>query len=53
MGRVSRPKNVVSKPGNASEIYAIMSNIAVIQTTFGFVGPMRIAGHHPDFHCAS
>jgi hypothetical protein len=24
-------KNVVSKPGNAAEVYAIMSNIAVIQ----------------------
>jgi hypothetical protein len=24
-------KNVVSKPGNASEVYAIMSNIAVIE----------------------
>jgi hypothetical protein len=24
--------NVVSKPGNAAEVYAIMSNIAVIQT---------------------
>jgi hypothetical protein len=26
-------KNVASKPGNASEVYAIMSNIAVIQAT--------------------
>jgi hypothetical protein len=26
-------KNVVSKPGNAAEVYAIMSNIAVIQAT--------------------
>ena len=25
-------KNVVSKPGNAAEVYAITSNIAVIQT---------------------
>jgi len=25
-------KNVVSKPGNAAEVYAIMSNIAVIQS---------------------
>jgi hypothetical protein len=24
-------KNVVSKPGNAADVYAIMSNIAVIQ----------------------
>jgi len=24
-------KNVVSKPGNAAEVYGIMSNIAVIQ----------------------
>jgi hypothetical protein len=26
-------KNVVSKPGNAAEVYAIMSNIALIQAT--------------------
>jgi len=26
-------KNVVSKPGNAAEVYAIMSNIAVIRAT--------------------
>jgi hypothetical protein len=25
-------KNVVSKPGNAVEVYAIMSNVAVIQS---------------------